>query len=37
MLDYLPCGSFQEAEGQRTNNGIHYRLQLLFANGKRDF
>ncbi|XP_069956650.1 transcription factor collier isoform X5 [Cherax quadricarinatus] len=25
----------QEPEGQKTNNGIHYRLQLLFANGIR--
>ncbi|XP_064630595.1 transcription factor COE3-like isoform X2 [Lineus longissimus] len=24
-----------EVEGQKTNNGIHYRLQLLFANGVR--
>ncbi|KAJ8911630.1 hypothetical protein NQ315_015171 [Exocentrus adspersus] len=24
----------QEADGQKTNNGIQYRLQLLFANGK---
>ncbi len=24
---------FQEVEGQKTNNGIHYRLQLLYANG----
>ncbi|XP_059049952.1 transcription factor collier isoform X2 [Achroia grisella] len=25
----------QEAEGQKTNNGIQYRLQLLYANGIR--
>uniref|UniRef100_T1IIY8 Transcription factor COE DNA-binding domain-containing protein n=1 Tax=Strigamia maritima TaxID=126957 RepID=T1IIY8_STRMM len=25
----------QEADGQKTNNGIHYRLQLLYANGIR--
>lgn len=25
----------QELEGQKTNNGIHYRLQLLYANGVR--
>ncbi|KAG8198376.1 hypothetical protein JTE90_021621 [Oedothorax gibbosus] len=25
----------QEVEGQKTNNGIHYRLQLLYANGVR--
>ncbi|XP_045124063.1 transcription factor collier-like isoform X2 [Portunus trituberculatus] len=25
----------QEPEGQKTNNGIHYRLQLLYANGVR--
>ncbi|XP_022671334.1 transcription factor collier-like isoform X2 [Varroa jacobsoni] len=24
-----------EPDGQKTNNGIHYRLQLLFANGVR--
>lgn len=28
---------FQEFEGQKTNNGIHYRLQLLYSNGKRNF
>lgn len=26
--------NFQESEGQKTNNGIQYRLQLLYANGK---
>ena len=26
------CNS-QELEGSKTNNGIHYRLQLLYANG----
>ncbi|XP_067129373.1 transcription factor collier-like [Centruroides vittatus] len=26
----------QESEGQKTNNGIHYRLQLLYANGIRN-
>ncbi|CAL8093513.1 unnamed protein product [Orchesella dallaii] len=25
----------QEADGQKTNNGIQYRLQLLYANGLR--
>lgn len=25
----------QELEGQKTNNGIHYRLQLLYSNGVR--
>ncbi|XP_033219676.1 transcription factor collier isoform X1 [Belonocnema kinseyi] len=25
----------QESEGQKTNNGIQYRLQLLYANGVR--
>ncbi|XP_023219768.1 transcription factor collier isoform X2 [Centruroides vittatus] len=25
----------QETEGQKTNNGIHYRLQLLYASGVR--
>ncbi|XP_043267994.1 transcription factor collier isoform X2 [Venturia canescens] len=25
----------QESEGQKTNNGIQYRLQLLYANGLR--
>nr|KAG5691805.1 hypothetical protein BaRGS_003201 [Batillaria attramentaria] len=23
-----------ETDGQKTNNGIHYRLQLLYANGR---
>lgn len=26
--------NFQEADGQKTNNGIQYRLQLLYANGE---
>ena len=26
--------NWQESDGQKTNNGIHYRLQLLYANGK---
>lgn len=25
--------TFQESESQKTNNGIQYRLQLLYANG----
>ncbi|XP_064599766.1 transcription factor COE1-like isoform X2 [Liolophura sinensis] len=25
----------QEIDGQKTNNGIHYRVQLLYANGVR--
>uniref|UniRef100_A0A182HNM7 Transcription factor COE DNA-binding domain-containing protein n=1 Tax=Anopheles arabiensis TaxID=7173 RepID=A0A182HNM7_ANOAR len=25
----------QEPDGQKTNNGIQYRLQLLYANGAR--
>ncbi|ESN94024.1 hypothetical protein HELRODRAFT_147258, partial [Helobdella robusta] len=25
----------RENEGQKTNNGIHYRLQLMFSNGTR--
>ncbi|KAI1305879.1 Transcription factor collier [Halotydeus destructor] len=25
----------QELDGQKTNNGIHYRLQLLYSNGVR--
>ncbi|XP_022241976.1 transcription factor collier-like isoform X1 [Limulus polyphemus] len=25
----------QESDGQKTNNGIHYRLQLLYASGVR--
>jgi len=24
----------QEVDNQKTNNGIHYRLQLLYANGQ---
>lgn len=26
--------SVQESDSQKTNNGIHYRLQLLYANGE---
>ena len=29
----LLLNSLQEIEGQKTNNGIHYRMQLLYANG----
>ncbi|GIY34203.1 transcription factor COE1-A [Caerostris darwini] len=29
------CPRKGEIEGQKTNNGIHYRLQLLYANGVR--
>ena len=25
----------QEPDGQKTNNGIHYKLQLLYSNGFR--
>ena len=25
---------FQEVDGTRTSNGIQYRLQLLYSNGK---
>ncbi|TRY59405.1 hypothetical protein DNTS_004311, partial [Danionella cerebrum] len=25
----------KETSGEKTNNGIHYRLQLLYSNGKR--
>ena len=28
------CLVGQEPDGQKTNNGIHYRLQLLYAGGK---
>lgn len=27
----------KEFEGQKTNNGIQYRLQLLYANGEENF
>ena len=27
----------QEIEGQKTNNGIHYRLQLLYTSGEWKF
>lgn len=31
----LPCPlGLQEANSEKTNNGIHYRLQLLYSNGK---
>uniref|UniRef100_A0A182WF37 Transcription factor COE DNA-binding domain-containing protein n=1 Tax=Anopheles minimus TaxID=112268 RepID=A0A182WF37_9DIPT len=29
------CVYLQEPDGQKTNNGIQYRLQLLYANGAR--
>lgn len=25
---------FQEPNNEKTNNGIHYKLQLLYSNGK---
>ena len=28
------CALIQEVDNQKTNNGIHYRLQLLYANGQ---
>lgn len=28
---------FQEADSTKTNNGIQYRLQLLYANGECDY
>lgn len=32
---HLPCLlRIQEANSEKTNNGIHYRLQLLYSNGK---
>lgn len=33
-FQYIKYLIFQETEGQKTNNGIQYRLQLLYANGK---
>ncbi|CAG14007.1 unnamed protein product, partial [Tetraodon nigroviridis] len=29
------CSSVQEPTGEKTNNGIHYKLQLLYSNGVR--
>lgn len=29
-----PASRVQEANSEKTNNGIHYRLQLLYSNGK---
>jgi hypothetical protein len=37
MFTFIMFGGvsiLQETEGQKTNNGIQYRLQLLYANGK---
>lgn len=31
--DYISL--LQEHDGQKTNNGIHYRVQLLYVNGVR--
>uniref|UniRef100_H3A435 Transcription factor COE DNA-binding domain-containing protein n=1 Tax=Latimeria chalumnae TaxID=7897 RepID=H3A435_LATCH len=31
----IHCPSSQELNGEKTNNGIHYRLQLLYSNGIR--
>lgn len=28
---------FQEPNSEKTNNGIHYKLQLLYSNGKCTF
>lgn len=28
-----PTAFPQEQNGEKTNNGIHYRLQLLYSNG----
>jgi len=28
---------FQEPNSEKTNNGIHYKLQLLYSNGKCKF
>lgn len=28
------CVCVKETSGEKTNNGIHYRLQLLYSNGK---
>lgn len=28
------CLCFKETSGEKTNNGIHYRLQLLYSNGE---
>lgn len=34
FLSSSPCLWIQEANSEKTNNGIHYRLQLLYSNGK---
>lgn len=28
------CLCVKETSGEKTNNGIHYRLQLLYSNGE---
>ena len=31
----LPILSLQEPGAEKTNNGIHYRLRLVYNNGER--
>lgn len=33
-LNAIIYRSFQEPNNEKTNNGIHYKLQLLYSNGK---
>lgn len=35
-LNAIIYRSLQEPNNEKTNNGIHYKLQLLYSNGKRD-
>ncbi|XP_025095595.1 transcription factor COE1-like isoform X4 [Pomacea canaliculata] len=35
FVDFVEKEHVGETDGQKTNNGIHYRLQLLYANGVR--
>lgn len=34
-FDSSHCFCVQEPTGEKTNNGIHYKLQLLYSNGGR--
>lgn len=34
MLNVIIYRCLQEPNNEKTNNGIHYKLQLLYSNGK---
>lgn len=37
MLNVIIYRCLQEPNNEKTNNGIHYKLQLLYSNGKLSF